>query len=811
MQIEQMMEQVNGLLKENKVEEAEQCMLAAVTRAQEEGQEAVLLQLYNELMGFYRDGGRTKESYAVAQAALRLAEQMGLAGTVAYATTLQNAANAYRAGGDLQDSLQAYEQAAEIYHRYLAEDDMLVAALHNNMSLLYQEMRDFTKAKEELLKALEVVRRKEAAFEIAATYTNLASTCMELSQLQEAFEYALQAVESFRAREQKTTHYCGALTALGSCYYEKKEYEKALECFREAREIMSHKQENQLFISRLQERMELCEKALEEKGITESSPKNERNGGKDEAVEPDAERTKERPIPGMELCKDYYKAYGAPMLQEKFPEYVDRIAVGLVGPGSDCFGYDDAFSRDHDFGPGFCMWVSDEVYDAIGQKLQQAYEELPVTFRGITGNESMQGKGRRGVKRISAFYQELLGAESYEEIDWQQVSDSQLAAAVNGLVFRDAEGLFTEVREKLQAGYPARVQFLRMAQAAGEFAQCGQYNYQRMSGRGDKITAGMMLSDALKAAMKLQHYIENRYPVHDKWLYRSLQESENGRKLAELIQQVMNADIDTGERGGNGRIGLDRQEERITQVAANLERIGGFLAQQMYAGNFISDTDSYLDAHTGELVFKASVAEQTVEQLSDGITKLEFRAFDRVRNVGGRASCQNDYRTFSIMRKSQYLTWDIEMLRQYYYDFSRELEKGHNLIEEKYGRMMESTAPAEYEAMKHRFPVLSPEKQAIIGQIVELQVAWMEEFAARYPKLAGQARSVRSQEDHLHNTSYETYLRGEISTYSDKMLELYGRYVVTYAREGRNVAFEIMEKTTGLYGYESLDVAEKAL
>ena len=66
--------------------------------------------------------------------------------------------------------------------------------------------------------------------------------------------------------------------------------------------------------------------------------------------------------------------------------------------------------------------------------------------------------------------------------------------------------------------------------------------------------------------------------------------------------------------------------------------------------------------------------------------------------------------------------------------------RGHNLIEEKYGRMMESTAPQEYEEIKERFPVLSEKKKQIIEQIVALQVAWMEAFAEEYPHLADNAR-----------------------------------------------------------------------
>ena len=124
---------------------------------------------------------------------------------------------------------------------------------------------------------------------------------------------------------------------------------------------------------------------------------------------------------------------------------------------------------------------------------------------------------------------------------------------------------------------------------------------------------------------------------------------------------------------------------------------------------------------------------------------------------------------------------------------------------------MESTAPEEYEKMKENFPVLSAEKKAIIEEIVRMQVKWMEEFAAEYPKLAGNARSIHTYEDHLWNTSYETYLRGELGTYSDKMLELYAKYIVEYARTGKNVARDIMEESVWMYGYEGLDEAEAGL
>ena len=244
-------------------------------------------------------------------------------------------------------------------------------------------------------------------------------------------------------------------------------------------------------------------------------------------------------------------------------------------------------------------------------------------------------------------------------------------------------------------------------------------------------------------------------------------------------------------------------------TAQKIEEIAEELALLLYRKDIISDVEPYLEEHVAELLFKAQASKLSVQELAEQIAKLEFEAFDKVKNYGGRADCQDDWFTFSIMRKSQYYTWDKTMLLQYYYDFSRELSKGHNLIEEKYGRMMESTAPQEHAKISAGFPAISDKKRQIIENIVGMQVAWMEEFASKFPHLAGNARSIHTYEDHLYNTSYETYLRGEISTYSDKMLELYGRYIVAYAKNGGNPARDIMEQSVLMYGYESLEEAEK--
>lgn len=759
MSVEEVLQKVDEYYRQNQGPEAEKLMQGAIVEAMSAGDDQGLLQLLNELLGYYRETSRVEDSYAIAGQCMGLAERMGLSGTIPYATTLLNVANAYRAGGRLEDSLELYLRVRKIYDVELAPGDMLSASLENNLSLLYQELGRFSEAKESLLRALDIVEQGSGVdFEIAVTHANLATTCLHTGEAEEARAYAEKSMREFEAMGLEDAHYGAALSALATYYYQQQEYARAGQLFERAMALMERNLGRNEFYERLRENAEACRAAQEARSAGNAQQ-------------------------GIAVSRAFYEQYGRPMIAEKFPDYEGRIAVGLAGKGSDCFGYDDVWSRDHDWGPEFCMWVTEETYAAIGEALEAAYDSLPETFREFRRMPEKVRWERRGVFTIPGFFQKIADAPDYEHIAWRDTPDYALAAVSDGVIFRDDEGIFTREREKFFQGYPEVIRYLKMADSAARFSQAGQYNYGRMLRRGDTVTAQMMLADCAREAMKLQHYIENRYPPHDKWLWRSLQESENGRALGALLTGLPDA----------------------------VEEIGTFLARELYQMNFISDSDNYLDAHSGELAAKAAFAACTDEELVERIARAEFEAFDKVKNVGGRASCQNDWPTFSIMRKSQYLTWNRVMLLQYLYDFTRELDLGHNLIEEKYGRMMESTAPAEYEAMRERFPEISPEKRAVIEQIVQLQVAWMEEFAGRYPALADNARSVHTSDDNIANTSYETYLRGEISTYSDKMLELYGRYVVEYARSGQNLTYAIMTNSVHLYGYESLEAAESFL
>ena len=191
------------------------------------------------------------------------------------------------------------------------------------------------------------------------------------------------------------------------------------------------------------------------------------------------------------------------------------------------------------------------------------------------------------------------------------------------------------------------------------------------------------------------------------------------------------------------------------------------------------------------------------------IVKREWDFFQEARNEGGRASCQNDWETFRIMRESQFETWPDMLAESYLEDLKAAEAAGWNLVAEKYARMMESTAPDKYKEIEAILPPCSDQKKLLANAIAGIQVGWMEEFAKAYPRLAGNGRLIHTGEDSVYDTSMETYLRGELLTYSEQTLQIYGGYVAELAKAGGNLNAAIIDRTVKKYGYQSLEDAEE--
>lgn len=420
----------------------------AMVDAENAGDEAGLLTVLNETMGFYRSQGRHKENQWIVQRALELAARMGLTtGTSeAWATTLINCATAMRAAQQYDQAEDLYHQAQSVCRHSLAPTDRRLAALHNNLSMLYSETNRPDKAELELREALRIIEASsvnpDADIDVASSHTNLALTLLTEHKLEGAHWHAAKALEIYRTGHlEHSAHYASALAGFAQVCFAERRHADAVTGYRHALAVIEECYGKDTDYWRITaDNLRQAEEEAAKAGVTvdnagvagdagtppqsgsrlSNSPAQGKTGagveaqvgsaasavdadtpgalaqalpetGANAAFSPStvsvstgsagaAEAVSACPVSGLKLARAFWTQMGKPMIAAKYPQYAGRIAAGLVGHGSECYGFDDAYSQDHDFGPRFCLWLTDEDYAAIGEQLEADYEALPRKF-----------------------------------------------------------------------------------------------------------------------------------------------------------------------------------------------------------------------------------------------------------------------------------------------------------------------------------------------------------------------------------------------------------------------------------------------
>jgi len=249
---------------------------------------------------------------------------------------------------------------------------------------------------------------------------------------------------------------------------------------------------------------------------------------------------------GLELSRRFYETYGQPMLEKDFPELLPLIAVGLVGSGSERFGYDDETSRDHDFEAGFCIFLPDE--DTLSRRneflLERAYQKLPKEFEGIKRELlSPVGGNRNGPIRTADFYLKKVGAEDGNITiqQWLTLPDYALAEATNGWIFYDGLGEFSKIRASL-LNMPEDIRKKRLAGNLLLMAQSGQYNFLRCIKHGEPEAAQFACNEFVNSAMKVIFLLNRKYMPYYKWSFRALKELDKNNTYYSLLSLILRSD-----------------------------------------------------------------------------------------------------------------------------------------------------------------------------------------------------------------------------------------------------------------------------
>ena len=244
-------------------------------------------------------------------------------------------------------------------------------------------------------------------------------------------------------------------------------------------------------------------------------------------------------IKGMELSELYFKNVYLPVLEKNFSDLYERMAIGLAGEGSECFGYDDEISQDHDFGPSCCVWLTQEDYEKYGRKLSDVLESLPKEFMGFRGMETYP----------SNLY------------DWRLIPETALATVTNGKVFVDNLGKFTEIRNKLSEYFPEDIRLNKIATRCMKIAQSGQYNLPRCMKRDEIVAARMAETEFIDEAVHMIYLLNRVYKPFYKWFHRRLKELPIlGEETHVMIGKLVKLPFDE----------IYRKVEIIEKICANI-------------------------------------------------------------------------------------------------------------------------------------------------------------------------------------------------------------------------------------------------
>jgi hypothetical protein len=231
---------------------------------------------------------------------------------------------------------------------------------------------------------------------------------------------------------------------------------------------------------------------------------------------------------GRELSESYFYDCGLNVFRENFPEIMQYLCFALAGPGSECYGFDDELSKDHDFEPGFCIFYPEGLLDSRQVfALERAYAKLPSEFMGYKRQPvaSYGGLSRRGVIGIEEYFDRYIPSSAFPPKSvgqWALIREESLAEALNGTVYMDNYGNFSNIRDDL-AVPPQDIRFKRLSGLLFRLSQSLAYNVPRMYERGENGAVRLFLAEATEDVLSCLYILKERYRPYKKWLFRGME------------------------------------------------------------------------------------------------------------------------------------------------------------------------------------------------------------------------------------------------------------------------------------------------
>lgn len=184
------------------------------------------------------------------------------------------------------------------------------------------------------------------------------------------------------------------------------------------------------------------------------------------------------------------------------------------------------------------------------------------------------------------------------------------------------------------------------------------------------------------------------------------------------------------------------------------------------------------------------------DRIIEAILEIELQMFLTV-NPERTSGCQKHPESFKLHRRAQFAPWSEEALGSYLEDLHAAQTHGENLMRRKYARMQGLLPPVE--------------SSPVLEEIVRLKMDWQRAMFRDYPAVMAGARPLTAESTRAQMTSFETYARGELETYSERTLEFLHRDLLEIQARGESLSEKVYDYLVRASGYASLKDSEMKL
>lgn len=245
----------------------------------------------------------------------------------------------------------------------------------------------------------------------------------------------------------------------------------------------------------------------------------------------------------IDISRDFFEEVVKPILTEHFPAETAQTAFGVFGYGSEALRLDDEYSRDHHWGLRIDALMPATVFETKRHAIMATLNaNLPESYQGHSLRAGHLAGAGLAPDNLQAFLMRTIGMDHApcDYVEWLKIPEEDIIHLVNGEVWSDPLGEFSQIRQVFLGYYPEPVRLRRIANWCRFFSGMGTYALKRAILRDNEFYAVTRFSNAIRLGIQLAFLLDKQYFPYDKWLIAYLERLPRlGAPILPLVNEAV--------------------------------------------------------------------------------------------------------------------------------------------------------------------------------------------------------------------------------------------------------------------------------